>query len=171
MIDTIFFGSGVQMLNFITKLDKTDTKIGNPDVYFDLKLDYYAKKCNSDSELKTLMLKIDGVDLIQEKYIRTKFGGTSLDNLSNGCKVAIIMKDDPELVINLSEIGSNVIRVLAEEPCTIYRVNADYVPLGLDKSNKEVYFVDGVRCKDASEACEKLCKVFRSLQNSKSKRV
>ena len=64
MIDTIFFVSVVQMLNFITKLDKTDTKIGNPDVYFDLKLDYYAEKCNSDSELKTLMLKIDGVDLI-----------------------------------------------------------------------------------------------------------
>lgn len=40
------------MLNFITNLDKTDTKIGNPDIFFDLKLDYYVEKCNSDSDLK-----------------------------------------------------------------------------------------------------------------------
>lgn len=153
------------MLNFITNLDKTGTKIGNPDIFFDLKLDYYADKCNSDSDLKNLMLKIDGVDLIKGKYIRTKFGETSLNNLSTGCKAAIIMKDDPESVINLSEMGSNVIRLLAEEPYDIYRVNSDYVPIGLGKSNKEVYYVNSVRCDSASEACKKLCRFFDAMED------
>ena len=153
------------MLNFITNLDKTDTKIGNPDIFFDLKLDYYAEKCNSDSDLKNLMLKIDGVDLIKGKHIRTKFGETSLNNLSTGCKAAIIMKDDPELVINLSEMGSNVIRLLAEEPCAVYKVNSDYVPIGLGKSNKEVYYVNGVKCANASEACKKLCRFFDAMED------
>lgn len=153
------------MLNFITNLDKTDTKIGNPDIFFDLKLDYYAEKCNSDSDLKNLMLKIDGVDLIKGKYIRTKFGETSLNNLSTGCKAAIIMKDDPGSVINLSEMGSNVIRLLAEEPCDIYKVNSDYVPIGLGKSNKEVYYVNSVRCDSASEACKKLCRFFDAMED------
>lgn len=153
------------MLNFITNLDKTDTKIGNPDIFFDLKLDYYADKCNSDSDLKNLMLKIDGVDLIKGKYIRTKFGETSLNNLSTGCKAAIIMKDDPGSVINLSEMGSNVIRLLAEEPCDIYKVNSDYVPIGLGKSNKEVYYVNGAKCDNASEACKKLCRFFDAMED------
>lgn len=153
------------MLNFITNLDKTDTKIGNPDIFFDLKLDYYADKCNSDSGLKNLMFKIDGVDLIKGKYIRTKFGETSLNNLSTGCKAAIIMKDDPGSVINLSEMGSNVIRLLAEEPCDIYKVNSDYVPIGLGKSNKEVYYVNGVKCDNASEACKKLCRFFDAMED------
>lgn len=153
------------MLNFITDLDKTGTKIGNPDIFFDLKLDYYAEKCNSDSDLKNLMLKIDGVDLIKGKYIRTKFGETSLNNLSTGCKAAIIMKDDPESVINLSEMGSNVIRLLAEEPYDVYKVNSDYVPIGLGKSNKEVYYVNGVRCDNASEACKKLCRFFDAMED------
>lgn len=153
------------MLNFITNLDKTDTKIGNPDIFFDLKLDYYAEKCNSDSDLKNLMLKIGGVDLIKGKYIRTKFGETSLNNLSTGCKAAIIMKDDPSSVINLSEMGSNVIRLLAEEPCDVYKVSSDYVPIGLGKSNKEVYYVNGVRCDNASEACKKLCRFFDAMED------
>lgn len=153
------------MLNFITNLDKTDTKIGNPDIFFDLKLDYYAEKCNSDSDLKNLMLKIDGVDLIKGKYIRTKFGETSLNNLSTGCKAAIIMKDDPSSVINLSEMGSNVIRLLAEEPCDIYKVNSDYVPIGLGKSDKEVYYVNSVKCDSASEACKKICRFFDDMED------
>lgn len=153
------------MLNFLTNLDKTDTKIGNPDIFFDLKLDYYAEKCNSDSDLKNLMLKIDGVDLIKGKYIRTKFGETSLNNLSTGCKAAIIMKDDPGSVINLSEIGSNVIRLLAEEPCAVYKVSSDYVPIGLGKSNKEVYYVNSVKCDSASEACKKICRFFDDMED------
>lgn len=153
------------MLNFITNLDKTDTKIGNPDIFFDLKLDYYAEKCNSNSDLKNLMLKIDGVDLIKGKYIRTKFGETSLNNLSTGCKAAIIMKDDPGSVINLSEMGSNVIRLLAEEPCAVYKVNSDYVPIGLGKSSKEVYYMNSVKCDNASEACEKLCRFFDAMED------
>ena len=153
------------MLNFITNLDETDTKIGNPDIFFDLKLDYYAEKCNSDSDLKNLMLKIDGVDLIKGKYIRTKFGETSLNNLSTGCKAAIIMKDDPKSVINLSEMGSNVIRLLAEDPYDVYKVNSDYVPIGLGKSDKEVYYVNSVMCDNASEACKKLCRFFDAMED------
>lgn len=153
------------MLNFITKLNKRATKIGNPDIYFDLKIDYYAERCNSDSKLKNLMLKIDGVDIIKGKYIRTKFGETSLNNLSTGCKVAIIMTDNPKETANLSEMGANVIRLLAEESEIIYNVCSDYVPLGLGKSSEEAYFIDGIKCKSALDACEKLCNIFDNAEN------
>ncbi len=66
----------------------------------------------SDDVCNHVIESIDGLEWRQELMVCTRWGATAINNLSTGCKGALLAVKYPNLVISTSELGNNVFDVL-----------------------------------------------------------
>lgn len=84
-----------------------------------------------------VLLDIDEVKVIKDRYIETKFGGTDITNLQTGCKAVLlaVYYRDKNIAVNLEECGQNAISKLVSKAyrenlnCTGYIVDIIQIPL------------------------------------------
>lgn len=76
----------------------------------------YSKECNSNSTIKDLLHDIDGVTYIDGDIVQTKFGVTTLQNISTGSKAVVIQLLDPSYIIDAFDLGGNVFAWMNKHP-------------------------------------------------------
>lgn len=98
------------MIEIVTKKDLLSSKkILDPESYFNT---HIAIKDLDDTD-KYYLKKIDSAEVISPIAIKTKYGITSLDSISTGCKTLIILnhliKENNQIDLSIDECGCNVI--------------------------------------------------------------
>lgn len=101
------------MLYINTSLDSIDKSkfVDDVDIYFNFDL---ANNLKSDKIIDRILEVIDGAHIIAGNVVETKFGVTTLSNLSTGCKALIIAYLNPRLTVNFILVGDNVIELAVE---------------------------------------------------------
>lgn len=101
------------MLYISTSIDSIDKSkfVDDVDIYFNFDL---ANNLKSDKIIDRILEVIDGAHIINGNVVETKFGVTTLSNLSTGCKALIIALLNPGLTVNFTEVGDNVVELAVE---------------------------------------------------------
>jgi hypothetical protein len=121
-----------------------------------------AKDSFSDKISMKIMHDIDGVDRRSGRLIVTKFGETTYEKLSTGCKAAIMAVNYPGIIMSNIEMGDNVIKelFLLSDSCDMSIV-MDNLIFMLSVCNTRVT-LDGVEM-SSREAMRKLNDEFYEL--------
>ena len=101
------------MLYIYSSLKSIDRKkfVNDVEIFFNFDLAYNLK---TDEAINKILKTIDGAHIINGNVVETKFGVTTLSNLSTGCKALIIAWLNPSLIVNFTEVGDNVVELAVE---------------------------------------------------------
>lgn len=101
------------MLYIYSSLKSIDRKkfVNDVEIFFNFDLAYNLK---TDEAINKILKTIDSAHLINGNVVETKFGVTTLSNLSTGCKALIIALLNPSLIVNFTEVGDNVVELAVE---------------------------------------------------------
>lgn len=101
------------MLYIYSSLKSIDRKkfVNDVEIFFNFDLAYNLK---TDEAINKILKTIDGAHIIAGNVVETKFGVTTLSNLSTGCKALIIALLNPGLTVNFTEVGDNVVELAFE---------------------------------------------------------
>lgn len=101
------------MLYIYSSLKSIDRKkfVNDVEIFFNFDLAYNLK---TDKAINKILKTIDGAHIINGNVVETKFGVTTLSNLSTGCKALIIAWLNPSLTVNFIEVGDNVVELAVE---------------------------------------------------------
>lgn len=101
------------MLYIYSSLKSIDRKkfVNDVEIFFNFDLAYNLK---TDEAINKILKTIDGAHIIAGNVVETKFGVTTLSNLSTGCKALIIALLNPGLTVNFTEVGDNVVELAVE---------------------------------------------------------
>lgn len=101
------------MLYIYSSLKSIDRKkfVNDVEIFFNFDLAYNLK---TDEAINKILKTIDGAHIINGNVVETKFGVTTLSNLSTGCKALIIALLNPGLTVNFTEVGDNVVELAVE---------------------------------------------------------
>lgn len=104
----------MNMVNLITKYNKLSI-IEDPDLYFNVHVKKMARLINTNETLMSALSEIDGVTEVYNENIVTKFGSTSIQNISTGTKSIVLMTEQPDKMVYDFELGINAIRFLNKQ--------------------------------------------------------
>ena len=101
------------MLYIYSSLKSIDRKkfVNDVEIFFNFDLAYNLK---TDESINKILKTIDGAHIINGNVVETKFGVTTLSNLSTGCKALIIAWLNTSLTVNFTEVGDNVVELAVE---------------------------------------------------------
>ena len=101
------------MLYIYSSLKSIDRKkfVNDVEIFFNFDLAYNLK---TDEAINKILKTIDGANIINGNVVETKFGVTTLSNLSTGCKALIIAWLNQSLTVNFTEVGDNVVELAVE---------------------------------------------------------
>lgn len=101
------------MLYIYSSLKSIDRKkfVNDVEIFFNFDLAYNLK---TDEAINKILKTIDGAHIINGNVVETKFGVTTLSNLSTGCKALIIALLNQGLTVNFTEVGDNVVELAVE---------------------------------------------------------
>ena len=101
------------MLYIYSSLKSIDRKkfVNDVEIFFNFDLAYNLK---TDEAINKILKTIDGAHIINGNVVETKFGVTTLSNLSTGCKALIIAWLNTSLTVNFTEVGDNVVELAVE---------------------------------------------------------
>ena len=101
------------MLYIYSSLKSIDRKkfVNDVEIFFNFDLAYNLKP---DEAINKILKTIDCAHIIDGNVVETKFGVTTLSNLSTGCKALIIALLNPGLTVNFTEVGDNVVELAVE---------------------------------------------------------
>lgn len=91
---------------YVEQENKADVIVSN-DIYFD----FYIDNVDIDNNIANIIKKIDGVDYVGNHRIISKFDRTptSIKHISTGCKTAINIYLNPNVIFNIGECGDNAL--------------------------------------------------------------
>lgn len=95
-----------------SKIDK-DNFIFDVDIYFDRTFNDFGT-LEPDPIVNKILKEIDGAKIIEKGIVETKFGVARIPNLSSGCKALLIAAKNPDIIVNFTEAGKNVLRLAVE---------------------------------------------------------
>lgn len=99
------------MINLYTDLSLIQNlqKINDVESYFSMII---LKEKFLNKEYTEIMKSIDNIKNRKGSFIETPFGKTSIDNLSTGCKTALLCKlnRNKNIAINITECGANALK-------------------------------------------------------------
>lgn len=85
----------------------------NCDVVHDIDAEFSSIEVKDTETNRRLIKGIDNATLIDSKYIKDRFGcKLSINDLSTSCKAALLLCDEPDKIIDLSECGYNAVQVI-----------------------------------------------------------
>lgn len=102
------------MINLVTKYKQSDI-IEDPDLYFNVHVKKMTSLINANEILMNALSEIDGVTEVHNENIVTKFGLTSIQNISTGTKSIVLMVEQPDKMVYDFELGINAIRFLNKQ--------------------------------------------------------
>jgi hypothetical protein len=97
-----------------------------------------------DERAKDIIKKIDSSEMISQYVIGSRFDGTRLniDRLSTGCKTALNVLYNPDIVFDISECGENALEVIYS--LSDGKVFCEYPMISFDMSEVRVADKNGI---------------------------
>lgn len=104
----------VKMISIFNKKDTAGKLIVDPDAEFRtlFKIDAIIK---NNTEMQDVLRQIDGVTEYNGGFLKTKYGVTSIQNISTGSKAAILLMMNPDKVVNDFELGNNIKELMRQQ--------------------------------------------------------
>lgn len=104
----------IKMISIFNKKDTTGKLIVDPDTEFRtmFKIEDIIK---NNTEMQDVLRQIDGVTEYNEGFLKTKYGVTSIQNISTGSKAAILLIINPDKVVNDFELGNNIKELMRQQ--------------------------------------------------------
>ncbi len=100
------------MIHLYTALTDKSNLIVDVEMEFMLQLKFKNRHIFDDEICNDIIRDIDGLEWRQGPVVFTRFGETSLSDLSTGCKGALLAIKSPDLIINSAEFGNNAFAAL-----------------------------------------------------------
>ena len=110
------------------------------DVYFNK---YTAQML--DERAGDIILRVDDSQVLSKYFFASKFDGSKLniDKLSTGCKSALNIMYNPDIIFDISECGENALEVIYSlEEGMVY---CDYPMIAFNMTEAEAYDPSGIR--------------------------
>ena len=104
-----------------------------------------------DERARDVIAQIDHSELVSQYVIRSKFDGMALniDKLSTGCKTALNILYNPDIIFDIRECGDNALDVIYALPEG--NVYCDYPLISFDMVRVKIWDKKGVREIDSYE--------------------
>lgn len=96
------------MIDIYTEKKESKDWIFQNDLYFNLNT---GNEEMSENEIK-LIQQVDEAKLAQDKHIETKYGLSTIRNLSSGCKTLLNIVKHSDKVVCVEECGPNVLKII-----------------------------------------------------------
>lgn len=102
------------MISIFNKKDTAGKLIVDPDAMFRtiFNIDDIIK---NNTEMQEVLRQIDGVTEYNEGFLKTKYGVTSIQNISTGSKAAILLMMNPDKIVNDFELGNNIKELMRQQ--------------------------------------------------------
>lgn len=102
------------MISIFNKKDTTGKLIVDPDAEFRtlFKIDDIIK---NNTEMQDVLRQIDGVTEYNGGFLKTKYGVTSIQNISTGSKAVILLIMNPDKIVNDFELGNNIKELIRQQ--------------------------------------------------------
>lgn len=102
------------MISIFNKKDTAGKLIVDPDAEFRTlsKIDDIIK---GNAEMQEVLRQIDGVTEYNGGFLKTKYGVTSIQNISTGSKAAILLMMNPDKIVNDFELGNNIKELMRQQ--------------------------------------------------------
>lgn len=102
------------MISIFYKKDTAGKLIVDPDAEFrtSFETDDIIK---NNTEMQNVLRQIDGVTEYNGGFLKTKYGVTSIQNISTGSKAAILLMMNPDKVVNDFELGNNIKELMRQQ--------------------------------------------------------
>ena len=102
------------MISIFNKKDTAGKLIVDPDAEFRtlFKIEDVIK---NNTEMQDVLRQIDGVTEYNGGFLKTKYGVTSIQNISTGSKAAILLMMNPDKVVNDFELGNNIKELMRQQ--------------------------------------------------------
>lgn len=102
------------MISIFNKKDTAGKLIVDPDAEFRtmFKIEDIIK---NNTEMQDVLRQIDGVTEYNGGFLKTKYGVTSIQNISTGSKAAILLMMNPDKVVNDFELGNNIKELMRQQ--------------------------------------------------------
>lgn len=102
------------MISIFNKKDTEGKLIVDPDVEFRT-LFGIEDIVKNNVEMQEILRQIDGVTEYNGGFLKTKYGVTSIQNISTGSKAAILLIINSDSVINDFELGNNIKELMRQQ--------------------------------------------------------
>lgn len=104
----------IKMISIFNKKDTAGKIIADPDAEFRTlsKIDDIIK---GNAEMQEVLRRIDGVTEYNGGFLKTKYGVTSIQNISTGSKAAILLMMNPDKIVNDFELGNNIKELIRQQ--------------------------------------------------------
>lgn len=102
------------MISIFNKKDTTGKLIVDPDTEFRTSFET-ADIIKNNTEMQDILRQIDGVTEYSGGFLKTKYGVTSIQNISTGSKAAILLMMNPDKVVNDFELGNNIKELMRQQ--------------------------------------------------------
>lgn len=102
------------MISIFNKKDTTGKLIVDHDAEFRtlFKIDDIIK---NNTAMQDVLRQIDGVTEYNGGFLKTKYGVTSIQDISTGSKAAILLMMNPDKVVNDFELGNNIKELMRQQ--------------------------------------------------------
>lgn len=102
------------MISIFNKKDTAGKLIVDPDAMFRtlFKIEDIIK---NNTEMQDVLRQIDGVTEYNGGFLKTKYGVTSIQNISTGSKAVILLMMNPDKVVNDFELGNNIKELMRQQ--------------------------------------------------------
>lgn len=102
------------MISIFNKKDTAGKLIVDPDTEFRTSFET-ADIIKNNTEMQDVLRQIDGVTEYNGGFLKTKYGVTSIQNISTGSKAAILLMMNPDKVVNDFELGNNIKELMRQQ--------------------------------------------------------